>query len=127
MSALQWQAQPDVAIPPATSATVARKVEMVNLTISFACTIFVASIGASGTVVEPDLLIQVLARPQPKASANSNAEPGNAGLSLPQTRIPHSPDRMGDGALQTATAYEGATLHSRHDRVASKRVAQKIP
>ena len=102
---------------------------MVNLTISFARTIFLASIGASGTVVEPDLLIQVLARPQPKASVNSNAEPGNAGLSLPQTRLPYSPGRMSDGILQAATAYEAATLHSRHDRVASwrRRVAQKIP
>lgn len=29
------------------------------------------------------LLVQLLAKPQPKASANSNAEPGNVGLSPP--------------------------------------------
>jgi hypothetical protein len=30
-----------------------------------------------------ELSIHVLAKPQPQASANSNAEPGNAGLNLP--------------------------------------------
>jgi hypothetical protein len=58
---------------------------MVILTTSLARIILAASIGASGMVVVGlDLLIQLLARPQPKASANSNAEPGNAGLNLPE-------------------------------------------
>jgi hypothetical protein len=33
-------------------------------------------------VEREDISIHVLAKPQPKASANSNAEPGNAGLNL---------------------------------------------
>lgn len=45
----------------------------------------VASIETSVHVlaVREELSIQLLAKPQPKARANSNAEPGNAGLSLP--------------------------------------------
>jgi hypothetical protein len=84
------QAQPDVASPTAISATVARKVEP-SLASRPAC-VFVASIETSVHVlaVREELSIQLLAKPQPKASANSNAEPGNAGLSLPRVsyRLP---------------------------------------
>lgn len=80
----QWQAQPDVAIPQATSAAVARKVERAIFTARLTFILFAASIGASRVMAcELELLIPLLARPQPKASANSNAEPGNAGLNLP--------------------------------------------
>lgn len=79
------QAQPDVASPTAISATVARKVDT-SVASRPACVFVVASIETSVHVlVECEgLLIQLLAKPQPKASANSNAEPGNAGLNLPQ-------------------------------------------
>lgn len=78
------QAQPDVASPTAISATAARKVDT-GVASRPACVFVVASIETSVHVlVECErLLIQLLATPQPKASANSNAEPGNAGLNLP--------------------------------------------
>jgi hypothetical protein len=79
------QAQPDVASPAAISATVARKVET-SLASCPARVFVVAFMETSVHVlaVREELIIQLLAKKQPKASANSNAEPGNAGLSLPR-------------------------------------------
>jgi hypothetical protein len=88
VSANLRQVQPDVAIPPATWATVARKAERANFPARPSFTFFAASIGTSGSLAfESELIIQLLARQQPKDSANSNAEPGNAGLNLPGARL----------------------------------------
>jgi hypothetical protein len=86
------QAQPDVASPTAISATVARKVET-RLASRPACVFFAASIETSMHVLleREDISIHVLAKPQPKAGANSNAEPGNAGLNLPLRCYRRSP------------------------------------
>jgi len=66
---------------------VAKKVETAIRTACLPLAIFVASIGTSGDAVEIERLIKLLAKPQPKDSANSNAEPGNAGLNLPRCTI----------------------------------------
>jgi hypothetical protein len=76
---------------------------MIILTISLARVILAASIGASDmVVVELDLSIQLLTRPQPKASANSNTEAGNAGLNLPGNILRSLRARRGGFTMEDA-------------------------
>ena len=65
----------------------AKKVETAIRTVYLSFVIFVASIGTSGDAVEIERLIKLLAKPQPKDSANSNAESSNGGLDLPRSTI----------------------------------------